>query len=312
MAIQIRKAVKYGAKTRLALYGPSGSGKTYTALTLARSLTEKRICVIDTERGSASKYADVFDFDVIELDSFHPNNYIEAIRAVVQAKEYDVLVIDSASHEWEGSRGALELAGRDFTNWANVTPLHNKFIDAMLTADLHVIATMRAKEEHVMEKEEGKKAVIRKMGMEPIQRKGMQYEFDIIGSLDMSNVLTIEKTRCSGLKDQAFAPGNERAMVSILSAWLNGETAPEKPQAEVTDAPASNGHAEPDIVIDNLKARILKVQQRAVKNGIKTRDAWAAFRKEYAGVESDEQLTVVGLAKMDGELTSREKAVKIA
>lgn len=76
------------------------------------------------------------------------------------------------------------------------------------------------------------------------------------------------------------------------------------------DAPASNGHAEPDIVIDNLKARILKVQQRAVKNGIKTREAWAAFRKEYAGVDSDEQLTVVGLAKMDGELTAREKMPK--
>ena len=232
MSIVIKKAVKYGAKTRLALYGPSGSGKTYTALAIAQSLTEKRICVIDTERGSASKYAsDPFDFDVIELESFHPNSYIEAIRAVIQAGEYDVLVIDSASHEWEGSRGALELAGRDFTNWANVTPLHNKFIDAMLTADIHVIATMRAKEEHVMEKEEGKKAVIRKMGMEPVQRKGMQYEFDIVGSLSMENVLTIEKTRCSRLKDQAFAPGNERAMVDILKVWLSGDPAPEPVQA---------------------------------------------------------------------------------
>lgn len=229
MAIQIKKAVKYGSKLRLALYGPSGSGKTYTALTVARSLAEKRICVIDTERGSASKYAgDPFDFDVIELESFHPNGYIEAIRAVIQAGDYDVLVINSASHEWEGSRGALELAGRDFTNWATVTPLHNKFIDAMLAADIHVIATMRAKEEHVMEKEDGKKAVIRKMGMEPIQRKGMQYEFDIVGSLSMDNVLTIEKTRCSGLKDQVFAAGNERAMVGILKTWLSGTPAPAK------------------------------------------------------------------------------------
>jgi phage recombination protein Bet len=76
---------------------------------------------------------------------------------------------------------------------------------------------------------------------------------------------------------------------------------------EVTDAPASNGHAEPDIVIDNLKARILKVQQRAKAAGIKTVGEWAAFRKEYAGIERDEDLTVVGLAKMDGELTKREK-----
>jgi hypothetical protein len=244
MVIQIKKAVKYGAKLRLALYGPSGSGKTYTALAIARTLSEKRICVIDTERGSASKYAgDPFDFDVIELESFHPNGYIEAIRVVLQAGDYDVLVIDSASHEWEGSRGALELAGRDFTNWATVTPLHNKFIDMMLSADIHVIATMRAKEEYVMEKEEGKaKATVRKVGMEPVQRKNMQYEFDIVGSLGMENTLTIEKTRCSGLKDQAFAAGNERAMVTILKVWLSGDPAPAKEPDIMTVYEAGKAH----------------------------------------------------------------------
>ncbi len=226
MAIVIKKAVKFGAKLRLALYGPSGSGKTYTALSIAREMAgDKRVCVIDTERGSASKYADEFDFDVIELDSFHPNSYIEAIKAVVQTGEYSVLVIDSASHEWEGSKGALELAGRDFTNWANVTPLHNKFIDAMLIADIHVIATMRAKEEHVMEQKEvaGKlKNVVSKKGMEPVQRKGMQYEFDIVGALDMENSLTIEKTRCSRIKGMIVEPGHEVEIVTIVQAWLDG------------------------------------------------------------------------------------------
>jgi phage recombination protein Bet len=83
-------------------------------------------------------------------------------------------------------------------------------------------------------------------------------------------------------------------------------------EAEVVEQSASNGHAEPDIVIDNLKARILKVQQRAFAAGIKTKGEWAAFRKQYAGVDNDEQLTVVGLAKMDGELTAREKQPKTA
>ncbi len=230
MAIIIKKAQKYGAKLRLAIYGPSGSGKTYTALTYAQEMAgDKRICVIDTERGSASKYADLFDFDVIELDSFHPTSYIEAIKAVVQSKEYGVLVIDSTSHEWEGSKGALELAGRDFTNWANVTPVHNRFVDAMLAADIHVIATMRAKEEHVMEQKEvnGKtKNVVTKKGMEPIQRKGMVYEFDIVAALDMDNALTIEKTRCSGLKDQSFLPGSEKSTAALIKAWLDGAPAP--------------------------------------------------------------------------------------
>jgi hypothetical protein len=227
MALVIKKAVKFGAKARIALYGPSGSGKTYTALSIAREMAgDKRVIVIDTERGSASKYADTFDFDVIELDSFHPNTYVEAIKLAAASKEHSVLVIDSLTHEWDGSKGALELAGKDFTNWSLVTPLHNKFIDAVLAADIHVIATMRAKEEHVMEKEEGKKAVIRKMGIQPIQGKNIQYEFDVIGALEMSNEMGIEKTRCSALKDLTFKPGQEKSFVQIMQTWLSGASAP--------------------------------------------------------------------------------------
>jgi hypothetical protein len=227
MALTIKKAVKFGAKLRLALYGPSGSGKTYTALSIAREMAgDKRIVVIDTERGSASKYADIYDFDVIELDNFHPHSYIEAIRMVVQAQEYSVLIIDSTTHEWDGSKGALELAGQDFRNWAKVTPLHNAFVDAMLSADIHVIATMRAKEEHVMEKVEGKaKPEIRSVGIEPIQRKGMQYEFDVVGSLDLDNTLTIVKTRCSALLGGVFHQAGKQ-IADILKAWLDGAPAP--------------------------------------------------------------------------------------
>src|SRR5215470_13267485 len=103
MALQIKKAVKYGAKMRLALYGPAGSGKSYTALSVARAMAgDKRILVIDTERGTASKYADIFDFDVIELPTFHPHDYIAAIRMAAASKEHSVLIIDSITHEWDG------------------------------------------------------------------------------------------------------------------------------------------------------------------------------------------------------------------
>jgi len=232
MAIQIKRAVKYGAKLKLALYGPSGAGKTYTALTIAHAMKgDGKVIVIDTERGSASKYADAFpEYDVIELTNFHPNQYIEAIKAVIAAREYSVLIIDSATHEWDGSNGSLELAGSNFTNWANVTPKHNAFVDAMLAADIHVIATMRAKEEHIMKEVEQKgikKTVVEKVGMEPIQRKGMLYEFDIVGALDISNVMTIGKTRCIQLKDMSFKPGNEQELVSIMQRWLDGTPAPE-------------------------------------------------------------------------------------
>jgi hypothetical protein len=223
MALSIKKAVKFGSKLRFAIYGPAGSGKTYTSLTMAREFG--RVCLIDSERRTASKYADIFDFDVIELESFHPNTYIEAIKLAASANVYDVLIIDSISHEWEGSKGALELAGQNFANWAKVTPLHNAFIDAILDSPMHVIATMRAKEKHEMTVNENNKPVVRKLGMEPIQGKGIQYEFDVVGALDMDNNMTIDKTRCSRLAGCVFPqPGSQ--ITDILKPWLDGTPQP--------------------------------------------------------------------------------------
>lgn len=233
MGIQIKKAVKYGAKMRLALYGPSGSGKTYTSLKIATEIAKKRIVVIDSERGSASKYADIFDFDVIELESFHPNSYVEAIKAVAKSPDHDVLIIDSISQEWDGSKGALELAGHNFVNWGTVTPLHNLFIDAMLSINKHLIVTMRAKEEHKMDevvdpKTNKTKTQVKSFGIEPIQRKGIQYEFDVVCSLDIDNVLTVVKTRCSELQNAVF-PRAGKEIAEVMARWLDGVPAPEKP-----------------------------------------------------------------------------------
>ena len=84
------RASKSAAKARLALVGPSGAGKTYSSLAIATGLGP-RIALIDTERGTARKYAgDPFDFDVLELASFSPRAYIEAIAAAARAR-YDVL-----------------------------------------------------------------------------------------------------------------------------------------------------------------------------------------------------------------------------
>jgi DNA polymerase III delta prime subunit len=247
----IKKAVRYKAKMRLALYGPSGSGKTYTALAIAREVIAReggRALVIDTERGSASLYADAFpgfEFDVIELASFHPHTYIEAIKLAATAKEYSVLIIDSATHEWSGSKGALETAGQNFVNWAKVTPLHNQFIDAMLDSPLHVIATMRAKEKFEMVKtvvDGREKSEVQKIGMEVIQGKDIQYEFNIVGSLDNDNTLTIQKTRCSELKGGVYPlPGKNVA--DIILPWLDGLPAPVRMATEDQLATIQKGHA---------------------------------------------------------------------
>ncbi len=246
MAITFRKATKQQSKLRLSLIGPSGSGKTYSALAIATHLA-KPIAVIDTERGSASKYADLFDFQVLELETFGPQMYIDAIAAAVKAG-FGTVVIDSLSHAWMGKGGALELVDNaakrsqsknSFQAWRDVTPLHNALVDAIITARVHIIATMRAKTEYVMEKDErtGKTAP-KKIGIQPVQRDGLEYEFDVVADLNLENEMIIGKTRLPALKDKIFTrPGKDVA--DIMNAWLmSGEAVPE-PTAEET-APASD------------------------------------------------------------------------
>ncbi|MBW4640935.1 MAG: ATP-binding protein [Gloeocapsa sp. UFS-A4-WI-NPMV-4B04] len=222
-----KKATKTQIKLRLALTGPSGSGKTFSSLAIASQLG-KRIAVIDTEHGSASRYADLFEFDVVELESFHPNRYVKAILAAQQAG-YDVVVIDSLSHAWIGKDGELELVDRaknSFTAWKDVRPLERALIDTMLSCKCHLIATMRSRTEWVVETNDKGKAEPRKVGTAPIQTQGIEFEFDVAGELNWQNTLTITKSRCPALSGKAFIePGQQVA--DILKQWLdNGVVAP--------------------------------------------------------------------------------------
>lgn len=221
-----QKAVKHDAKLRAALIGPPGSGKTFTGLALGCALGGK-VALVDTEHGSASKYADQFDFDVLELTSFHPKRYMEALLEAEKAG-YAVVIIDSLSHAWTGKDGALELkdraankSGNSFTAWADVTPLQNALIDAINGSKCHVIATMRSKTDFVLEPDRNGKMVPRKVGIAAIQRDGVEYEFDLVGELDHENMLRVTKTRCPALYGASLLrPGKDLA--DTLSAWLKG------------------------------------------------------------------------------------------
>lgn len=228
------KATRKKAKARIGLIGPSGAGKTYTALRLAMGLG-LRVAVIDTEHGSASKYAgEVCDdgteleFDVVDLGKmrgqFSVDNYLRAMQAAADAG-YDVLVIDSLSHAWAGPGGVLAFVDakssgpNKFAAWRDATPMHQKLIDTILSSPCHIIATMRSKTEYVLEDVNGKK-VPRKIGMAPVQRDGMEYEFDIVADLDGGR-LTVSKTRCSALRDLAILhPGPDLA--GAIREWLDG------------------------------------------------------------------------------------------
>lgn len=232
MAFQ--KAVKTEAKLRMAIAGPSGSGKTFSALKIATAMGGP-IAVIDTEHGSASKYADLFNFDVLNLEApFHPDRFIEAIHEA-EAGGYKFVIIDSLSHAWNGPGGVLEIKEKfakqkgfnDYTAWGPAGELQAKLIEAITGSNLHVIATLRAKTAHEVQKDSDGRTKIVKLGMQPIQRDGTEYEFDVLLDMDIQNNAVVGKTRCVALTNEVFyQPGQEIA--DILSAWLTGAPAPDR------------------------------------------------------------------------------------
>lgn len=221
-----KPATKSSCKARIALCGPAGSGKTYSALLIASGLG-KTIAVIDSERGSASMYADLVDFESCELERFGPRDYM---REIMEARRFDVLIIDSLSHAWMGRGGCLDQVDKapdknSFSPWKKVTPQHRALLDAICGHSKHVIVTMRTKMEYVLESVKGK-MVPRKVGMGVEQRKGVEYEFDVIGELDYDHSMLITKTRISGLDgDRIDHPGRSFGEM-IAESLSDGEPIP--------------------------------------------------------------------------------------
>jgi hypothetical protein len=231
--LTFRSATKEQAKARIALTGPTGSGKTYTALVIGTRLAD-RVALIDTEHGSASKYADEFTFDTLQFATFEPRALVDALAVAAQGA-YEVVIVDSLSHFWSGTGGMLEQvdnaakragAGNSFAGWKEVRPMERAMIEALLAYPGHVIVTMRSKTDYVVETDERGRKVPRKVGLKPEQREGIEYEFDIVGDLDYENVLVVSKSRAKSLSGLVIRkPGVEFAD-SVL-AWLNdGKPAP--------------------------------------------------------------------------------------
>lgn len=237
-----RKAVREQSKGRIALVGPAGSGKSVTALLIAKALAGEngRIAVRCSENGSIQKYAPTpedpafgVDFDVDTPGTHSPDDYVRAIREAEEAG-YDVLILDSLSHAWVGHEGAMEQLDRarakggrndSFGAWREVTPLHNRMVEAITSAGLHVIATMRTKTAYEIEKNEKGKNVPVKIGLAPVQRDGLEYEFDVVADLDLDHNFVVSKTRCPALTDYAGNREGEK-VGEILRKWLSTGEAP--------------------------------------------------------------------------------------
>jgi hypothetical protein len=236
-----KKATKAAAKLRAAFFGPSGAGKTFSALRVATGLGGP-IAVIDTERGSASKYSDRFAFDVLDLEDQSIEGYVSAIAMAAEGG-YRVLVIDSLSHGWQDLTAEVEklakakYRGNTWSAWSEGTPLQRRLVNAILGFPGHIIATMRSKTEWTTVDSNGKKTPQR-VGLAPEQGKGIEYEFDLLVEISVEHIGQVIKDRTGKFQDKLIdKPGEQFGQQ--LAAWLaDGEQAPAPaPKPEPAPAP---------------------------------------------------------------------------
>jgi len=185
--------------------------------------------MIDTESGRGELYGNDFDYDIVTMSApYLADKYIAAIKAAEEAG-YDNIIIDSLSHAWAGSGGALDQQGKivdsgkanSFTAWRTITPVHNSLVDAIIGSKCHVIATMRAKSEHIVEKDDNGRTTVRKVGLAPVQRDGMEYEFTVVFDIDKSHYVSASKDSTK-LFDGKFLKLDE-SLGQSLKTWLEAD-----------------------------------------------------------------------------------------
>jgi AAA domain len=250
---QPRKAEKKRVKIKAGVQGPSGSGKTWGALALAFNLwPNAKVCVIDSENESASLYADHWEFDTIPLTPpFTSARYQQCIEMVVHLG-YDVAIIDSLSHQWDGEGGILRRkealdqrpGANSWANWAQFTPEHQAFIESIKQAPIHIIATMRAKQDYVLEQGDKGKTKPVKVGMAPIVREGTDYEFSIVFDVQMDHKAVVSKNR-TGLFESEVLDLASQSVADRLRSWLESGAEVKGPSTETWKAPTPGRIDEP-------------------------------------------------------------------
>jgi hypothetical protein len=228
MAIEKRKAQRKRVKPKVGIGGSSGSGKTYSSLRMAYGYTGdwSKVCLIDTEGGRGELYANttirgvnIGEYDYIRLDPpFEPRRYIEAIKIAEEDPNIEVIIVDSMSHAWSGTGGMLDMKDayaknakeNDFTAWRKITPEHNRLVDTILRSRCVLFATVRSKTEYVVEDINGKK-VPRKIGMAPVFRDGLEYEFTVFMEMSQEHYANASKDNTGIFEGVPYVPLEEQA-----------------------------------------------------------------------------------------------------
>ena len=235
--MELKKSERSKAKIKMALQAPSGAGKSYSALLLAKGLTNgnlSKVAVIDTEAGSSNLYAHIGSYNVLNLESPHsPERYIEAIDLCIKSG-MEVIILDSISHCWDFLLDYhASLTGNSFTNWNKITPRQKAFVEKILQSDVHIICTMRVKQDYVLSERNGK-MVPEKVGLKAIQRDEISYEFTIVFDIDYKHFATASKDRTNLFEGKPQFVINSNTGKKILD-WCNSNMTKGELQVKVSE-----------------------------------------------------------------------------
>lgn len=286
------KALREKIFTKLAIMSPSGGGKTYSSLRVATGMAEEierltgkkcKILLGNTEGARGRYYADEFDYDIVDLEPpYNPELFVDFIKYAVDEK-YDILILDSTSAEWEGRGGCLELqqaAGGTYQAWGKVTPRHDRFIQAIATSPIHVIATMRGKDQYEVEKDDKGRVSVKKLGVGAKQRDGFEYEFTSTFTLDLDTHFA------SSQKDNTHLFENEGAVLlseehgKKIIDWANsGEGF--NVEVKKFDAITANGSVTNDERLNDKKNELKSLIDSIINNGVSRDEVADTIKSHY-------------------------------
>lgn len=289
------KAKKEQIWVKMLLAGPSGGGKTFSALRVATGLAkaaDSRIAAIDTENGRIRYYANDFDFDDMQMDApYSPEKYMSAIDEAVKAG-YKVLIIDSLSHEWSF---CLDLVNNmpgtnSYTKWKTVTPRHDAFKEKILQSPIHIIATVRGKDEYVLEDTNGKK-IPKKVGLGYSQRDGLEFDYTTTLNLDQNT------HRFQATKDNTHLFEDRYDLLTeedgvLLYQWANdGDSA--APRSVIEAPKLYGGNDELNTIISQIDA----IAKSLPDKGISKADITATIKGITGGIANYNNITDKSVAE---------------
>lgn len=247
---EFTEASRTHVKPLIGIFSESGCGKTFSALLLARGFVgpKGKIGMIDTESGRGSLYADVASvapYRTLDFDQpFSPARYIAAIDAA-EAQGFDILIVDSMSHEWEGIGGVLDMAGDNeqrsgkpgLHNWKTPKLEHAKMVQRLLRSKLPVIVCVRAKYKSRQVKVDGKTQIIKDEATSPIQAE--DFIFEMTAHMEVLQNHTIIVTKASHPTLRECFPADKSEPIGIkhgelLAKWC--ATPGQSPAAKTTTA----------------------------------------------------------------------------